>query len=115
MNNEDIRKLHDSHWLSERLGISLQKARTMHLKDEVPHIKIGRLVRYDEYVIEQWILDKMQAFDAKKFNINWQTGIYSEKKSIPKDFDIPEKSSSPFFNGYLIKQLQLVMEKSISK
>lgn len=51
--------LKDSRWLAEHLGISYEKARTLGRLKQVPHIRIGRLIKYSPDVIEKWISENM--------------------------------------------------------
>lgn len=49
--------LHDNNWLAEKLGVSKQTARTLHLKTDIPVIKFSRLCKYRESDVDAW-LDK---------------------------------------------------------
>ena len=53
--DEPQKTLKDSYWLAERLGISYQKARIMGSNNEVPNIRIGRLIRYSEESIDEYL------------------------------------------------------------
>ncbi|HNX60272.1 MAG TPA: hypothetical protein PKK43_14315 [Spirochaetota bacterium] len=52
--------LHDNLWLSKKLGVSLQTARTLHLKCNLPAIRFpgSRLIRYRESEIDEWISEQ---------------------------------------------------------
>jgi len=51
--------LKDNNWLAEKLGVSKQTARTLHLKTDIPVIKFSRLCKYRESDMDRWL-------DAKK-------------------------------------------------
>lgn len=50
-----IETLKNNKWLAEYLNVSNQTARTLHLKTDIPAIKIGRLIRYRPAAVEQWV------------------------------------------------------------
>lgn len=55
---QSIHHLRSSAWLAERLGISVATVERlrMHNPSELPpHITIGRSIRYDDSVTEQWL------------------------------------------------------------
>lgn len=49
--------LKNNRWLAEKLCVSLQTARTLHLKTDIPVIRFpgSRLCRYKESDIDRWI------------------------------------------------------------
>jgi len=52
--------LHGNDWLAEKLGVSKQTARTLHLKTDIPVIKFSRLCKYRESDIDRWLDAKRQ-------------------------------------------------------
>jgi len=47
--------LKNNTWLAAKLGVSLQTARTLHLRTDIPCLHIGpRMIRYDEAEIDAW-------------------------------------------------------------
>jgi len=64
--------LRPSSWLAKRLGLSLstiERLRAAGSSDLPSAILIGRSIRYDETLVEQWLLDRMQAPSASVASI----------------------------------------------
>ena len=64
--------LQPSSWLAKRLGLSLstiERLRAAGSSDLPSAILIGRSIRYDETLVEQWLLDRMQAPSASVASI----------------------------------------------
>lgn len=58
-----MKRLMDSKWLAERLGVSLssvQKLRAYEPEKLPKAVRIGRAVRYDPETVETWIMENMQ-------------------------------------------------------
>ena len=58
-----MKRLMDSKWLAERLGVSLsniQKLRAYEPEKLPKAVRIGRAVRYDPETVENWIMDNMK-------------------------------------------------------
>lgn len=53
-------RLRDNNWLAKKLNVSKQTARTLHLKSNIPCLRIGRLIRYRESDIDQWLTMQTQ-------------------------------------------------------
>jgi predicted DNA-binding transcriptional regulator AlpA len=64
MEKQTTPTLHTTPWLAERLGLSvttIERLRAQNAYDLPPHVTIGRSVRYDEAVVDQWLLERMRA------------------------------------------------------
>lgn len=48
-------KLLTSEEVAEWLNLKMSKLRSMVFKNEIPYLKVGRLLRYDPVQIEQWL------------------------------------------------------------
>lgn len=54
--------LRSSRWLAQRLGLSvttIERLRATGSPDIPPAITIGRSIRYDENLVEQWLQDRI--------------------------------------------------------
>lgn len=58
---ENVNTLKDNGWLAEKLNVSKQTARTLHLKTNIPIIRIGRLIRYDSAQVDNWLAQQVEA------------------------------------------------------
>ncbi len=59
-----ISQLKDTAWLAQRLGLSIstvERLRGRGLQDIPPHVTLGRSIRYDEAVVEQWLAEQLQS------------------------------------------------------
>jgi excisionase family DNA binding protein len=52
--------LNDNNWLAKKLNVSKQTARTLHLKTDLPCLRIGRLIRYRESDVDMWLNNQMK-------------------------------------------------------
>lgn len=54
----DTQKLHDTKWLALLLGVSVSTIEKRRSKDPAslpPHIRIGRMIRYEEATVSAWL------------------------------------------------------------
>ena len=61
--------LRPSIWLAERLGLSIstiERLRAAGSSDLPPSIVIGTSIRYDQAVVEQWLLDRIASQTSKR-------------------------------------------------
>jgi excisionase family DNA binding protein len=54
-NQEKENELLNINELASLLNVKISKARSMVFKNEIPYIKIGRLVRFNKTEIENWL------------------------------------------------------------
>ena len=57
-----IQTLRPTSWLAKRLGLSIstiERLRAAGSSDLPPSIVIGASIRYDQAVVEQWLLDQI--------------------------------------------------------
>lgn len=57
----ETKYLKNTRWLAERLGLSITTIERMRSKQPEllpPWIGIGKSIRYEESVVEQWLLDR---------------------------------------------------------
>lgn len=58
-----LRVLQPTTWLAKRLGLSLSTVERLRSQDPSelpPHVVIGNSYRYDNHVVEEWLLARMQ-------------------------------------------------------
>ncbi len=58
-----MKRLMDSKWLADRLGVSLssiQKLRAYTPEKRPTAVRVGRAVRYDPETVEQWIINNLK-------------------------------------------------------
>lgn len=62
MPTKALHRLMPTSWLAQRLNISvttIERLRAQQSPDLPPHVTIGKSIRYDERVVEAWLLTKM--------------------------------------------------------
>lgn len=62
MPTKTLHRLLPTSWLAQRLNISvttIERLRAQQSPDLPPHVSIGKSIRYDERVVEAWLLAKM--------------------------------------------------------
>jgi excisionase family DNA binding protein len=50
-----VRPLRSVEWVAARLGVSRWQVYELAKRGEIPHVKLGRLVRFDEAALEAFI------------------------------------------------------------
>ena len=59
MENEQLKS---TKWLAERLGLSIttiERLRSSKSLDLPPHLTIGKSIRYDATVVDQWLRERI--------------------------------------------------------
>jgi predicted DNA-binding transcriptional regulator AlpA len=54
-------RLRSTSWLAERLNISVTTVERLRMQNPIelpPHVTIGRSIRYDDHVVEQWLRER---------------------------------------------------------
>jgi len=62
MPTKALHRLMPTSWLAQRLNISvttIERLRAQQSPDLPPHVTIGKSIRYDQRVVEAWLLTKM--------------------------------------------------------
>ena len=60
-----VKALRSADWAAARLGVSRWQVYEMVKRGSLPHVKLGRLVRFDEDAIEAFIRDGGTGADAR--------------------------------------------------
>lgn len=58
-----LRVLQPTTWLAQRLGLSIstvERLRAQNPSELPPHVVIGNSYRYDNHVVEEWLLARMR-------------------------------------------------------
>ena len=64
MPTKALHRLMPTSWLAQRLNISvttIERLRAQQSPDLPPHVTIGKSIRYDQAVVEKWLLNRQQA------------------------------------------------------
>jgi predicted DNA-binding transcriptional regulator AlpA len=67
--NETVQELKPTSWLAERLNLStttIERLRASKSPDIPAHIVIGKSIRYDVMVVEQWLQDRLKSISVTK-------------------------------------------------
>lgn len=89
-----MNQLIDINTLAEKLSVKPMTIYGWIHEGVIPHFKLGRLVRFDEEVIEEWLkVRKVNGRSQRALDINLQNTATRQYKRREKNEDIPKRGN----------------------